>query len=392
LVLQRQRELIYGLCVCLASGLAGCTEVTPPSGSPKVEVIVDADEVTCGNCELVLDTLAVLHSSDLVSLTMSTQVVYLPSVGRYVAGPIGSAGQIAVFDSAGNFVRLLLNHGEGPGELSLVSILGPGTSDTVIVVGSSNRILRVSTTTGGSVEGRVEAMTPRAVLGLPNSQIVVNNDGISLPNVAVLDPQFRLLGAFGDRLGAEPTDLFSDSRGLTLKLAPSLGSRILVAPMRFRLRFQEWTPSGELVRTIERHADWFQEYGIRHLPGEAAADELVQPLPVLSGMWMQGMDTLWIVGLVGDSVGRALGREGPPPDPVSAGRGQPAQFPEVDWNDVFDGVIEVIDLRSGRVSSRLRTDIATGSVVGPFRIATLQQMPTGDVVFAILGVRHGRRY
>ncbi len=83
-----------------------------PVGLSAQETITVSGEVTCLECAITLDTVAILSGPDL-------QVSFVPGVavdrrGRFLLTT--ARPEMMVFDSAGNFLRNVGRRGEGPGE------------------------------------------------------------------------------------------------------------------------------------------------------------------------------------------------------------------------------------------------------------------------------------
>ena len=78
------------------------------------------------------------------------------------------------------------------------------------------------------------------------------------------------------------------------------------------------------------------------------------------------------------------------PPRVQGGRETPR--PSVDVNTTSDGVIEVVDRRSGTVLSRLSTDEVYLPVAGSERLAQVNvALPSGEIELRIVEVRLVRR-
>jgi len=64
------------------------------------------------------------------------------------------------------------------------------------------------------------------------------------------------------------------------------------------------------------------------------------------------------------------------------------KFNTADMNDLYDGVIEVVDRATGRVRSRLRSDAVLGTVIGsPALVYGKELLGTGQIDLHVLRLR-----
>jgi hypothetical protein len=117
------------LPVLLSGLLAACGEKPAP--------------LACPGCRLVLDTVLTLGDEQRGPLLLETDVVRT-STGEWFAAPAAEPGRIAVFDSAGVFLRWVGRRGEGPGEFDEIQSLTKIGPDTIAVIHRGFDLLNAS--------------------------------------------------------------------------------------------------------------------------------------------------------------------------------------------------------------------------------------------------------
>ena len=90
--------------------------------------------------QLQLQDLVRLESSVPGMEPMPGSKVAKDARGRFLVAPVVTPGTIAVFDSAGSFVKSLGRSGDGPGEFREVSAIQQGSADSILVLDSNGRI------------------------------------------------------------------------------------------------------------------------------------------------------------------------------------------------------------------------------------------------------------
>lgn len=107
----------------VALGACGAGAGVPAVGQPVIEV---SGEVSCAECRIVVDTVATLGGLDApgAHLVSRDSDVAVDQRGRLLLTAIRPV--IAVFDSAGTFVREIGGSGEGPGEYVAITHINVG--------------------------------------------------------------------------------------------------------------------------------------------------------------------------------------------------------------------------------------------------------------------------
>jgi DNA-binding beta-propeller fold protein YncE len=277
---------------------------------------------------------AVREIGDSVLITNATGLVAGPQ-GQLIAVRIDGRGQIAFFDSTGRFVGLTGPRGKGPGEFMEISGAGLGPGDSLFV--------------GDRLNGRVTVLSPRdhkPIRTMPADFLAVGFT--PTPEGRLLGPGMVRRDGVMQRLSIRRAS-WSDST--TTPIASSIpmertgpvaaapGGKVWVADaLTYTIRLFD---GDREVRSIRRAPEWF--------PPDSS--------PITTFRWM-GKGRPFITSMVQDSAGnlwvlikrrnpRWTGEsKAPPRAPIS-----PIQLPPLD--EIFEGVLEVIDPNGNLVDSRV---------------------------------------
>ena len=315
--------------------MPGCSLIAgPPSAQDEVHPRGKTAE-----CRIALLVSNVSLASDPAgSVPDPAYPIVLNSRGEFLTATV-SPGEIALWRPDGEFSRLISRQGEGPGEImgrpqflmdrwdSLHvrhaggfrwSVFDPDFAYARIVqgrIGISNHKQTVFCPDGS-------AITSTAYLGVPRSRYLFE---------VVSRSTGEVVGGFGNP-GPEET--------LPRRLMALGSDTSFWAMPTHRYRAEEWACSGELLRIVECENDWFlrEDDSIWDPTKEADLQAEVRDF------YFDGtLGLLWVLVLLPDP-------EAPPFEPSPLGYSQ-SQF-----GNLFDLILEVIDVRNSRVLASQRAE------------------------------------
>lgn len=362
-------------------------------GGPTSAMVREATDTTptCRGCNLVLDTLVRLQSSDSANFFLSTRVVFSPGLNRYYAAPLAEEGRIAEFDAGGTFLRLLGRLGDGPGELRRIRHLVAGPGDTLLMVGTDFRLVRLVLSSGGVLDGRLPAgVVPNDVLLLPGGEIIINSGTPTARSLVVLGADLEPLEELGDSVGREARTSFPDSANLLsarLGAGDSAGS-FLEVTRGYVPRLRVWNSSLGLRAGWLLRRDWYPAYtsGDEDARGRGLLPSQAPPLPVMTGAWLDG-DLAWVVASVPDPDWQQDDPLKPDEPLLTVSSDGIPNLAIRDWSRYSDGMIEAIDVESGRTFVRGRFKHDFSRSLGSGLLDQVAQDSLGDFVHTISRVK-----
>jgi hypothetical protein len=178
--------------------------------------------------------------------------------------------------------------------------------------------------------------------------------------IQVLKPDGTVMRSFGARRGAPSPGPKQEQ----LSGGAQTSRSSIWAIARFPYRIEEWSSEGQLLRTIDRDADWF--------PVRAAREEANRaPEPILAAVHEDRAGKLWTLAVTPDPRWK-----GPIFGKTDSSGGKPLP---PNWNEIFDSVIEVIDPSNGQLLASRRFS------------ERLYAFPTMDLLYSIREDENGER-
>jgi len=325
---------------------------------------------SCPDCEIELVEVAVLgdaadHTSVRESAGQELCVVGQMDSGEYLmGGPVGG-GEILVYEGAGPSTRTIGRAGEGPGEFGMRLRLTVGPGDTIYVLDEQNGRLQTLTSSGEYLRSFALPARVSTFALLSTGEIVIHP--VPRPRSPYPLPLFSLFSSAGEEIGTfgEPGKNLTDLDQWTVSPAPDGG--FWEANIR-RYEANLRRTDGTVSRTIKRSVDWFPP-NAEIDPGFPAAG----PAPTLIyRLWQEGENLLWVYLL------RPADEWEPPSS--SEVRAQAT-------GQIFDMMIEVLDLESSRVVTSLRIDEWLGAMCGSNLMYTVFHTDNGDTRMRVLEPR-----
>lgn len=280
------------------------------------------------------------------------------SRGRYYVTTPYNGSAVLVFDSAGRFLQTFGREGSGPGEYRYVNTVIVGRGDTLHVF---DERLRRWTVVGPDYKHArtVPTQVPvRTGMELAPGNLVVSADYRTRASAGL--PLHRLgenglHASFGGLGSLDPITGRPRPEALVRQFIQASDTTFWTAHGD-RYTLQLWTSDGTLLRTLSRQAAWF-------LP--AAAGTLEAAIrPVTIGLQSDSSGLLWLLVQIRDREFGAIAEWGPEGAPgVRSVNSRTGRF-----FDLYDSMIEVIDIAKGDViASRRIEDLAVG-FAGPGRV------------------------
>jgi hypothetical protein len=320
-------------------------------------------------CEIVLSRLVRLGAPDDTIAILPNSLAARDSRGRFYVTPILPEGSVAVFGADGRFARTIGRRGGGPGELSRTRYVAIGDGDSLLVYDSRQRLSLFAPDAtfarSRAMAGGVSAFRMAAVQG---GKVVLNNYSPAHRSLVVVDRDFSGTAEFGKSIAGsrapEPDEL-------QVRLAALDSGRFAAAQQSYRYLIQVWDTAGRLVRQFARDPDWFR----RWTPEDLRTYGLGTARPYIVGLLADiPQRRLWLVARIPDRRW-----QDPPPIPASErGRERPiAPVPLTSLSRVYDTIVEVLDMDSGRVLITQRFDDVFAAFMGGGLLYRVEEDPDG---------------
>lgn len=353
------RALIGALCV---TGV-----VAPVSAQERTTLEGPA---TCDECSLSFERQAVIHDVD-GEAGLSWQPVFITRAPNGHLFVVSSEFKPLHYDSSGEFIGSLGREGAGPGEHRSVSTIRVGPSDTLWVVDGA-----LGRRSAWSIEG--EFLTSyRAPGGGGLTDAVVFDDGSWVTSGIRREPE--AIGFPFHRFDLEGERLASFGPEVTISPAerirpPSMRRNIAAADGKsfwssnlYAYELARYAMSGERLQAISRQVEWFAEQDTivrvpttRDLPPSPQIRWIVQDDEGLLRVAIRVPDEDWRSG-IGERQ----------EDPRFPGAG--VLYTPMEYDQVYDTVIEIIDPENGVVLVSQRIDDLVFAWVDADHIATYRE-------------------
>ncbi|MYI07714.1 MAG: hypothetical protein F4059_10475 [Gemmatimonadetes bacterium] len=307
---------------------AAAQEVVPISSEPPL-------------CEIVLDEVLRLGALDDPGTIGFPAPITRVESGDFVVAALQNGAEMLVYDSRGRYRESFGRRGEGPGEFVEpgFGVLRPLPGGGVLVLDPfRRRITRLSAAWAFESSADHGGVLATNLLPLPSgSGYVLAGWGRSeASEYAEITQVIDLDGNLVETIAVVPTDdrmrnhffspLATDGEGRVWRALPT------------QYAVEAWDPAGPGIAVrLEGRPDWFTPGP----PPEGYPDEAPSS-SVIDGLRHEG-GLLWITTFVADGDWREAVAD-------------PVQFLPLDPNGVMDGVIEVIDVRTGRLVARTVQD------------------------------------
>lgn len=289
----------------------------------------------------------------------------------YQAGP--SEGPPLVIAPDDQIIDTLVHKGSGPGEVEVVSRVLRGAGDSVYLID----IERVSIF---SPDLHFVRSWPSTVYSASSAAVLPSGD-LALASAIVGDPEVVTVlapqdGAHRWGVAAKPDTSTRLRQIRNLAVAPDGSLWTLL--MAGRLEFEHFDQAGRRLGGITVAADWYPPYD-RMAPPSGSEP----PSASTIGFWVDSLGRAWVVGLAAD-----------PRWALATGKDQPGEGGGTDFvpdhiEEVYDGVLDVFDLNTGRSLASLRNDAPLGFPIEPWVIQRIRTDADGRQQIDLYRVAEG---
>ena len=327
---------------------------------------------TMCRCRIVLRHVVTLgHEADTIALLQQSTVAR-DSRGQFYVAPVLPYGAVAIYDSAGRFKSMVGRRGAGPGELGRIRDVAviPGDSlvaydqNRLVMFAPDGKHVRTSIITSGSRGFYFAA--------LDNGVLIINNYSPTQPAFYLVDPDFKGGRKFGRSVGG---DRFGSDE-LLFHIAGIGDGQFVAVQQNHRFGMQVWDTTGRMVREYTRQPDWF--------PAWTRADRVrigFGTLPSVLGVHYEpSRERVWIVATVADPKWKP---QAPPNAPTGSEGGGFPPVPVAAFDRARDTVIELLDVRSGRVLLSQRFNASVPYIRETGLLSAHRELPGGLLVIDI---------
>lgn len=336
--LPRHPSLVLALLCALSPGFAvpAAPARAQASQDPTVTTLTESPD-----CDCRIELTRVISLSDSLHPGL---FAYIPLVMRdsrgnwYATSNTDGLKQVGVFDQDGRLKKVIGRLGEGPGEFTHVNHIVVGAGDTLYVYDHAQ--LRRSVFDPEHEFVRTERIPAfmRDMVPLPSGRMIVNS---TIRTVDGVDWPLHLVGADGGVLqtfGNEAASSRPDDSFLELRAIAVDGEGVLWVAPRNNYELSTYSMAGTRPeptnRRYRRQVDWFQPWTE---PSRGA--ETPKPNVQQIAFGPEDPSLLWVLITVADA-------EWAPVPPQRSSK-------EL-IDSLYDGILEVIDVKSGSVLASRR--------------------------------------
>ena len=342
------------------------------AGLSQAQAVKIISAVTCAKCTVEVAHIATLAGVDLPS---SAAMLARDSEGHYFIVDEHSR-LLKVYGSDGTVLGQIGRRGGGPGEYELLRNVLLSSSGSVHVLDGMLSRRSEFTRQGkfvGSAPLKFQSGPGMAAVILPDDRIVVNVLPTRPRDAVLLEiaKDGKTIAEF-DNADADPHKSWLHWRRLLVR---SNGDLIVARQWTFET--DVYSPSLVKKQSFVREADWAP----RGAPQDEPSDGVYErPLtPQVLAMWEDADHLVWFQSLIPSRAWRA----GPRMSPATT---MPDSFATLAGRPRYETVLEAVDLRLGRVVTRLQTNQPLGRSLGGGYLARTVQDSAGNPSVEVLRV------
>jgi hypothetical protein len=279
----------------------------------------------------------------------------------------------AIYDSAGNFIQELGRKGDGPGEFNYAVTVNVDAQGKILVWDMNNRETVLD---AGYRFVRQYFQRAATLVILPDGRRVTNYsvaDAFNNPApVSVYDTLGKVLGAFGVvDIPTPDNDAWRANRAI----GRAQGDAVWVARTDM-YRLERWSTKGHLTNVFSRSAPWFPV-----TRGRSVGEYGAEPTPVVRAAREDAQGRLWfVVSVPARNWKQFLG-----PPRLTAGR--PPSYPQRVRSALYDTIIDVIDVRTGKLLVSQRVPGMMQFILDDDLLASYRQDSEGTPIIDVWRVR-----
>ena len=343
------RQLWQARSIGLAWHLSIVVVVAPTAwAQTSIEI---GEPPSCSQCGLELVQVAELGNEygepggqgTLITLARTSR-------GEFLAAYSETPFEIVVHDSSGLVVRKIGRRGQGPGEFRRIVKIVVTPGDTINVADRGNARISVLSPSGTLVRSVSMPQFAYDFLPLSNGRMLVNANVPSVDRAGLPLHLVAADGTIGSSFGAETAVFRPDLTHLLMRSLSTQSAASIWVAYRTEYRIEEWSRDLNRKRVIVRNADWFRPYlQITSVSPDSP------PQPHLIAAQPDGRGRLWTLSRVPDREWRrGIAKT------MSEGR---EIYRIVDPGLALDGMLELLDLTSGKVVASRRVNALLGDFI-----------------------------
>jgi len=325
------------------------------------------NDVSCKRCRIVSQKLTRLGDLDGPgALPRQALIVTVDGRNRFW---VGTGAVPFIFDSTGRFLRSAAGRGGGPGEIEGGGVPSPLPGDSMLVV--DNVAARATVFDA--------AFRPIRTISIP--RVLATATPIRWPDRVMFNSNIQTRELFGVPLhlidlSGKVAEILRSSNGHNRdrslppaspprsKFAVTADGRVWAAEESI-YRLTQWNEDFEPIRVLVRKPSWWKQPSINLL-----GTRTTPPLPHIRDVSIDEDGLLWLFIHTPRSTWREIWSR-IPEDAVEI------RMDQLNPVDLFDTLIEVIDLSAARVVARARLSEYTVSALPGRRVATHAESPEG---------------
>ena len=301
---------------------------------------------SCAQCRVAFQRVTTLGTAtDDGYLTANPLWAAMDRVGRIYVGLQPPGDLLLVFYTSGRFTGRVGRKGTGPAEFTFPVIALPKANGHLLVWDFQLGMLTTLDSRHRYVRQFHQAHPPAAILA-DGRQLVVastqDREGVGYP-LHIYDDHGQRVTSFGS------VGRFASSESWRLMRTVAVGpSGRIWSANQDEYRIEEWTPDLSRGRTFTRSVPWMPRVETR---SDGVTGE--RPNAFIIALSEDDNGRLWVFSRVpSENWKEALGTPRQRP-------GRPATYPNRDRGQLFDTMVDIIDLRSNvlLISQRLRSHV-----------------------------------
>jgi hypothetical protein len=247
--------------------------------------VIMSTDGACDECLEVTDIVVLGAVTDSVSIR-GLPVVEWVADHWVVAGPMTDYTTLLLYSESGDLVSSVGRAGDGPGEVRMISSLGPARGDSV-VVGELLGRLHLFSIPGGGARTLPPTEVGSALLQLESGPLISAGPVPSRRSVGYPLRRLDPVNGTVERLKLEqPPTLRPDHRAGASRMIARASDSTFWASRPDAYVLSERSLDGTVVRRLERSADWFPERNRDPDYEDGAVPTLVDLTADERGVWV----------------------------------------------------------------------------------------------------------
>jgi hypothetical protein len=327
----------------------------------QAQQVIQIRADSCEECRIQSrHTVTLGNTADEFGIGLFGTTVARPTSGHYWVASAVSPGEIAVYSEHGQLLRTIGRRGQGPNEFGVITRIRGLNDGQIAVVDQGNARIAIVTEEGRALNHLHIGGQLHDIHRVGDRYFVQ----AGVPGAGRLNHPVHRLAADGSierSFGApdEPPSQYLALAPRATALDPVTGHLYIADRNQYRIIVTN--AAGEVVRILERRVGWFTPW-TEPRRGEPFANP---PSPVIASIEFDENGLLWTMANIPSSGWRTVPQE---------------QRADTSLDQLYDTMIEVIDVRAGTVLATARSPRLMWRYLAPRAGYALRQAETGDVV------------